>query len=129
MRHIALNEPAQFEFVVGLVREPCSQTLSLLENLGPIDRGFNRTKVFLDTRILLRAGAHAGSDLQAPYVALVSLLYATGAETCARRDCQEAKGILEANARDLRLGGRHAYGETFEHFMQSGQRSSDVLCT
>lgn len=128
VRHIALNEPAQFEFVVGLVKGTMLANAVFLENLGPIDRGFNRTKVFLDTRILLRVLGHAGSDLQAPYVALVSLLYATGAETCAFEDTvKEAKGILEANARDLRLGGRHAYGETFEHFVQSGQRSSDVL--
>jgi hypothetical protein len=128
VRHLCEADPDGFDYLVEIIKGSVLANAVFFADIGPVGKHFAGTRVFLDTRIVLRVLGYAGPELQSPYSDLVDLLYATGARVrCFDTTLREATRVLEVNARHLRTGGRGAFGETFTFLSRHGYTSSDVL--
>jgi hypothetical protein len=99
-----------------------------LPDQGRLQQRFQKTRVYLDTSIIIFAAGYAGKDRQAPCSELLELLREYGAELyCFPGTYDEVRGILDACTARLKYGQlRTAYGPTIEYFIQEGYRASDV---
>ena len=96
--------------------------------LNRVEQHFRNVTVYLDTPFLLRAAGFSDQCLQVPCRELLDLLYKQGAKlACFEHTHEEIYEILKGDAARLRGGNlKRAYGETTQHFLDSGFRSSDV---
>lgn len=99
-----------------------------LPDQGRLQQRFQKTRVYLDTTLIIFAAGYAGRDRQAPCSELLALLHDYGADLyCFQASYEEASGILDACTARIRRGQlRDSYGPTIEHFLEEGYTDSDV---
>ncbi|MGD0948913.1 MAG: hypothetical protein ABSA52_15995 [Candidatus Binatia bacterium] len=95
---------------------------------GRLSQRFHKTRVYLDSSIIVSAAGYAGKDRQAPCTELLNLLRDYGADLCCFKiTFEEVRGILDACTIRLRQGQLdEAYGPSIEYFIQEGMSASDV---
>lgn len=99
-----------------------------LPDTGKLGQRFQKTRVYIDTSVLVYACGYAGTDRAEPALELLSLLKEYNADIyCLRGTVDEIHGILDACSSRLLKGNlREAYGPSMEYFIESGKTASDV---
>lgn len=95
---------------------------------GRVSKRFQRTKVYLDTSIIIFACGYAGEARAAPCLELIALLTDYGARlSCFSGTVDEVRRILDACAsRIQRRDLKDSYGPSMEYFIESGKTASDI---
>lgn len=122
------KEPQIFEDFTTLVKGHLLANAIYLPNPGSVAQRFQKTKIYLDTTVIIYAAGYAGPERQAPCEELLRLLYDYGADLrCLQFTTDEIRGVLDACAVQLHAGQlKDAYGPTIEWFIKSGKSASDL---
>ena len=110
-----------------LARGVMLYNLLYLPDPGSAQRGFNGTKIFLDTRLLLRALGLSGDVMQRPVKELLVLIRESGGYACCFEHTFEEMGrVLHAVAMQMERDVYEAHGEITEFLITADYTPSDV---
>ena len=122
-------DPEGFSFLETLVKGSMLASALFLPDIAKANRRFEKLRVYLDTRFLLRALGLEGQGLEASCLELLQLLFELNVDlACFEITRDEIRGILDAVHHALRDPGHRArklFG-VHEHFLSIGARASDV---
>lgn len=128
--HVVSSLPQSFDHLEAVVKGSMLAVSLYLPNASEIGRRFERTTLFLDTPLIVRALGYEGADSKAAADDLLTLCRASGAEVaCFEHNVQEVKGILDRSSRNAARGARTGTHRrpTDTHFASEGATSSDIL--
>jgi hypothetical protein len=123
------RDPTGFEYLDELVKGSMLASVLYLDATGQVSRRFDRTTLYLDTPICLRALGHEGEDAERAAWSFLSLATAQGAElACFEHSVREMRGIIHGarNALARSQGAETAVRGVARHFRSTGATSSDV---
>ncbi len=123
------GDPEGFEFLETVVKGSMLASALLFPDLGGISRRFDRLEVYFDTTWVIRALGLAGAGRQEPCRELIGLLYEQNASLrIFEHTLNEIRRVLDAALHAFRSPHdlRRAFGETIQHFIDSGYTASDI---
>jgi len=123
------RDPEGFEYLEGLIKGSMLASTLYLSNIGEVERRFERTTMYFDTRVLLRALGYEGNEVARAQREAFDLAYELGAKlACFDHTLTELRGVLYAAAANI--GRQRPSGlplrsvEAF--FAAAGYRRSDT---
>ena len=128
LEELKSNDPSGLKDFEVLVQGNLLVNALYFPEPGRISKRFNRTKVYLDTSIIIFACGYAGQARAAPCLELLTLLSDYGARLCCfSGTIDEVRGILDACASRIQRGNlKDSYGPSMEYFIESGKTASDI---
>lgn len=128
-RHVHENNAEVFAYLRTIVEGHLLANALVFPDVSAVTRKFRRTKVFLDTRVILNALGYNGAAYQAPAKDMLEILYEEGVQLwCFRHTFDEVCGILNALARSFhRKDAADASHTIARVFHARGHSESDVL--
>ena len=128
LEELKSNDPSGLKDFEVLVQGNLLVNALYFPEPGRISKRFNRTKVYLDTPIIIFACGYAGKARAAPCLELLTLLSDYGARLCCfSGTIDEVRGILDACASHIQRGNlKDSYGPSMEYFIESGKTASDI---
>lgn len=123
------RDPEGFGLLEDIVKGSMLANVLFFPDLGRVTAHFRGVEVYFDSQFLLRALGYAGATMQASCRELMDLLYELNARLrCFAHTYEEILGILEAARQAVRdaRSAKTAVGETFQYFVESGYRPSDI---
>ena len=128
LEELKANDPSGLKDFEVLVQGNLLVNALYLPEPGRISKRFHRTKVYLDTSILIFACGYAGEARAAPCIELLTLLSDYGARLCCfSGTVDEVRGILDACASRVQRGDlKNSFGPSMEYFIESGKTASDI---
>jgi len=117
-----------YQFLVTIVRGRMLADVLYFPMLASVTQRFGRTKVYLDTTLLLRALGLSDIHFQTPCKELLDILHESGLSLfCFSHTYEEMCGILQGDARRLQEDTiADTHGETLRYFLSKGYSASDV---
>ncbi|WP_146233354.1 hypothetical protein [Arthrobacter psychrolactophilus] len=128
--HVVKSLPESFAHLEAVVKGSMLAVSLYLPDASEIGRGFDRTTLYLDTPLIVRALGFEGTQAKSVIDDLLTLCRSTGAEiSCFEHNVDEVKGILNRASRNLGglAGVRSQRRQTDIHFESVGTTSSDIL--
>jgi hypothetical protein len=98
--HLKESGSEVFDYVLMIVKGTMlAHAVSLIPDVGQVQRRFNKTEIYLDTSLLIHALGYEGHALQEPAKELLQMLRDKGAQLCClQHTVDEIEGILSAAA-------------------------------
>lgn len=127
--HVQREEPDAFSYLEDVVKGHLLANALVFPDVSAVARKFRRTKVFLDTRVILNALGYRGIPFRATGKDLLDLLYELGADIrCFRHTYDETVGILYAVSKALSTKSlAELYEAVGRTFYEQGASESDVM--
>lgn len=127
---VVSSMPASFEHLETVVKGSMLAVSLYLPNNSELGKRFDRTTLYFDAPVLLKALGYEGEDAKAAAQDLLALSRSAGAElACLAHSVNEVKGILDRSAAKALQGG--FYGghrrATDAYFANEGFSGSDIL--
>jgi hypothetical protein len=126
---LSQRDPQGFEYLENVVKGSMLASVLYLPVSAEVDKAFQRTSLYFDTPLLLRALGYEGQAAGVAARELLDLAYRTGAKLCCfRHTVDEVRGVLYANAHALSRQGRpNGSARGVEaHFIANKVTPSDV---
>jgi hypothetical protein len=123
------SDPEGFGFLETITKGNLLANVLLYPNLGDVGRKFDKTSIFLDSRIIIQAMGLTRPALHAATRELLELAYGQNARfACFGHTLDEIRRILEACLHVLRNPSRvrRGYGGALDYFIETGATPSDV---
>lgn len=121
------RDPQGFEYLGTLIKGSILASVLYLPNPAETERRFERTTLYLDTPLLLRALGYEGPEAQEATRETIELAYQLGARLAAFTDTtREIRGILSAASAAARRPPSFTRGGVHAHFIRLQYQSSDI---
>lgn len=127
---VVSSMPASFDHLETVVKGSMLAVSLYLPNSSELGKRFERTTLYLDTPVLLKALGYEGDEARAAAQDLLALSRSAGADlACFEHSVNEVKGILDRSAGKALNGGfRGAHRRaTDTFFANEGLGASDIL--
>lgn len=127
---VVSSMPASFEHLETVVKGSMLAVSLYLPNNSELGKRFDRTTLYFDAPVLLKALGYEGVDAKAAAQDLLALSRSAGAElACFTHSVSEVKGILDRSAAKALQGGFHGNHRraTDAYFASEGFSGSDIL--
>lgn len=127
---VVSSMPASFEHLETVVKGSMLAVSLYLPNNSELGKRFDRTTLYFDAPVLLKALGYEGEDAKAAAQDLLALSRAAGADlACFTHSVSEVKGILDRSAAKALQGGFHGSHRraTDAYFASEGFSGSDIL--
>ncbi|UKA63447.1 hypothetical protein [Arthrobacter sp. FW306-04-A] len=128
--HVVSSMPESFDHLETVVKGSMLAVSLYLPNNSELGRRFDRTTLFLDTPVLLKALGYEGEEARAAAMDLLALSRDVGADiACFEHSVNEVKGILDRSAGKASQGGFNgAHRRAADvYFANLGASASDIL--
>lgn len=129
--HVVSSVPLAFEHLEAVVKGSMLAASLYLPDVGEVTRRFNKTTLYFDTPLIIRALGYEGAEAKGAVEDLLGLCHASGASiACFEHNVQEVRGILDRSARNASGTASQfssARRATAAHFTRNGITSSDIL--
>jgi hypothetical protein len=128
LRNLGETDLNTLAFFEAIARGNILANVVFFPDIAKVDARFRKTRIYLDSKVVLRALGYEGRAFQAPTRELLDLIIRLGGSIhCFHHTAVEVKDVLVACAKALVGGGiRHAYGPVVEHFSSIGFSASDI---
>lgn len=127
---VVSSMPASFDHLETVVKGSMLAVSLYLPNNSELGKRFDRTSLFLDAPVLLKALGYEGDEAKAAAKDLLSLARSAGAElSCFEHSVSEVRGILDRSAGKALHGGFNGAHRraTDAYFASEGLNASDIL--
>jgi hypothetical protein len=126
LKHLCDHDREGLEYIITLVRGNMLANTLLFGDISHVQRKFQDTAIYCDTRFILRVLGYHGPLEQAPCRELLELLYVEGAYVkCFQHTFEEVKNVLSA-CRTALAEDRDGVGSVFLYLRDKGVSVSDV---
>jgi hypothetical protein len=127
---VVSSMPASFDHLETVVKGSMLAVSLYLPNNSELGKRFDRTSLYLDAPVLLKALGYEGDEARAAAKDLLALSRSAGAElACFEHSVSEVRGILDRSAGKALHGGFNGAHRraTDAYFASEGLSASDIL--